>query len=104
MNAAAPRASVRSLGEEIANSVSHGVALLLAAAGVPVLVVAAARHGSAATIVGASMFGATMVVLYLASTLYHARPDARAKHVCRLIVFVIAGSACHYMAVLLYAS
>jgi hemolysin III len=85
MNAAAPRASVRSLGEEIANSVSHGVALLLAAAGVPVLVVAAARHGSAATIVGASMFGATMVVLYLASTLYHALPDTRAKHVCRLI-------------------
>ena len=64
---------------------SHGVALLLAAAALPVLIVSAARHGSAATIVGASVFGASMVVLYLASTLYHALPYSRAKHACRLI-------------------
>ena len=85
MNASADGSAVCRHGEDIANSVSHGVALLLAAAGLPVLVVSAARHGSAATIVGASVFGATMVALYLASTLYHALPHSRAKRVWRLI-------------------
>jgi hemolysin III len=85
MNASADGSAVCRHGEDIANSMSHGVALLLAAAGLPVLVVSAARHGSAATIVGASVFGATMVALYLASTLYHALPHSRAKRVWRLI-------------------
>jgi hemolysin III len=85
MNASAASASVRRPGEEIANSVSHGVALLLAAFGLPVLIVSAGRHGSPATIVGASVFGATLVGLYLASTLYHALPHSRAKRVWRLI-------------------
>jgi hemolysin III len=84
-NASAASASVCRHGEEVANSVSHGVASLLAAAGLPVLIVSAARHGSAATIVGASVFGVTMVALYLASTLYHALPHSRAKRVWRLI-------------------
>jgi hemolysin III len=85
MNASAASTSVRRPGEEIANSVSHGVALLLAAFGLPVLIVSAGRHGSPATIVGASVFGATLVGLYLASTLYHALPHSRAKRVWRLI-------------------
>jgi hemolysin III len=85
MNASAASPSVRRHPEEIANSASHGVALLLAAVGLPVLIVSAARHGSAATIVGASVFGATLVALYLASTLYHALPHSRAKRVWRLI-------------------
>ena len=85
MHMSAASDSICCLGEEIANSVSHGVALLLAVAGLPVLIVSAARHGNAATIVGASIFGATLVALYLASTLYHALPRNRAKRVCRLI-------------------
>jgi len=64
----------QSLGEEIANSVSHGVALVAAVVSVPFLVMSA-RHQSAASFVG------TMVLLYLASTLYHAMPTGRAKRV-----------------------
>lgn len=64
----------QSLGEKIANSVSHGVGLLAASAGAPVLVIAAVQRGNAAGIVGASVFAATMLLLYLTSTLYHALP------------------------------
>jgi hemolysin III len=70
----------QSLGEEIANSVSHGVALLAAIVAVPFLI-AAARHLGVANVVGASAFAATMVLLYLTSTLYHALPAGRAKRV-----------------------
>jgi len=74
-----PRPQTR--GEEIANSVSHAVALLAAAIAVPFLIVAAARHGGAANVVGASVFATTMLLLYGTSTLYHALPDSRAKRV-----------------------
>ena len=68
------------LGEEIANSVSHGMALLAAIAAVPFLIGAASRFGTA-NVVGASVFSATMVLLYFVSTLYHALPAGRAKRV-----------------------
>jgi hemolysin III len=70
----------QSLGEEIANSVSHGVALLAAIAAVPFLMTAT-RGLAAVNVVGAAVFAATMVLLYLASTLYHALPSGRAKRV-----------------------
>lgn len=70
----------QSLGEEIANSVSHGVALLAAIVAVPFLI-AAVRHLGVANVVGASVFAATMILLYLTSTLYHALPAGRAKRV-----------------------
>jgi hemolysin III len=66
-------------GEELANALSHGVGLLLALAALPVLVQGAAQRGRATDIVAASLFGSTMVVLYLVSTLYHALPRGRAK-------------------------
>jgi hemolysin III len=70
----------QTLGEEIANSVSHGIALLAALVAAPFLI-AAASPLRAANIVGASVFAATMVLLYLASTIYHALPEGRAKRV-----------------------
>jgi hemolysin III len=70
----------QTLGEEIANSVSHGVALLAAIASVPFLM-ASARNLSAASFIGAIVFASTMVLLYLTSTLYHALPTGRAKRV-----------------------
>jgi hemolysin III len=87
---------VQSLGEEIANSVSHGVALLAAIVGTPFLIAAVSELG-AANIVGTCVFAATMVMLYLASTLYHALPPGRAKRVFLkldhgAIHFFIAGS------------
>jgi hemolysin III len=94
---AEPRERAQSLGEEIANSVSHGVGLLAAVAAVPFLVIAAVERGEIAGIVGASVFATTMVLLYLASTLYHALPDNRAKRVFRVldhaaIYLLIAGT------------
>ena len=87
----------QSLGEEIANSVSHGIGLLAALVGAPVLLLAAVRHGTTATVVGAGVFVATTVLLYLASTLYHAFPHSRAKRVFRTldhgaIFLLIAGT------------
>lgn len=70
----------QTLGEEIANSVSHGVALMAAIASVPFLM-ASARNLSAASFIGAIVFASTMVLLYLTSTLYHALPAGRAKRV-----------------------
>ena len=63
----------------------------------PILIVTTARHGSAVNVVGASVFAATMVLLYFASTLYHALPGARAKAIFRkldhgAIYLLIAGT------------
>lgn len=78
---AAPRKDrAQSLGEEVANAISHGVGFVLAVASLPILVHFAAQRGGAASVLGASLFSATMIVLYLVSTLYHALPASRAKH------------------------
>src|ERR1700712_2135282 len=69
----------QTLGEEIANSVSHGLGFLLAIASLPILVLVAARHGSAVNVVAVSVFSATMIVLYLVSALYHAVPEGKVK-------------------------
>ena len=86
-----------SLGEEIACSVSHGVALLASLVALPVLVVSALRQGDPWHVVAVSIFGATLVLLYAASTLYHAIRTQHAKRVLRVldhaaIYLVIAGS------------
>ncbi len=70
----------QSWGEELANAISHGIGFLLAVASLPILVHFAAERGGAGNMVGASLFAATMIVLYLASTIYHALPAGRAKH------------------------
>jgi len=87
----------QSTGEEIANSVSHGVGLAAALAAMPFLIAHAARSGVGAFLVGASVFAATVVLLYLGSTLYHALPPGRTKHVFRVlehsaIYLLIAGT------------
>ncbi len=93
-----------SVGEEIANSATHGIGAALALAGLVVLVVLAARHGTARHIVSCSVFGGTLLAMYLASTLYHAIPHARAKGVLQLldhsaIYLVIAGTYTPFMLV-----
>jgi len=69
----------QSVGEELANAISHGLGFGLAVASLPIAVVVAARHGSATDVVAASVFAATMIVLYLTSALYHALPAGVAK-------------------------
>ena len=87
----------QTLGEEIANSLSHGTAFVAAAVATPFPIAAAAKGGSAADIVGASVFAATVVLLYAASMLYHAIPNASAKRLLRkldhgAIYLLIAGT------------
>ena len=75
----------QTFGEEIANAVSHGLALIASIVAIPVLVINAASTGSASAIVGASIFGATLFLLYLASMLYHVMPAGKAKRVFVII-------------------
>src|SRR5512147_1783009 len=75
----------QSLGEEIANSISHGLGLLAAAIVTPVMIVAAVRSGNVKLVVGTSIFAASIVLMYLSSTLYHALPEGRAKRVFRVL-------------------
>ncbi|HQT70548.1 MAG TPA: hemolysin III family protein [Thiobacillus sp.] len=81
----------------MANSLSHGLGLLAALVATPYLIRHAIRHGDTGFLVGASVFATTMVLLYLASTMYHALPAGRAKRVFRTIehaaiYLLIAGS------------
>jgi hemolysin III len=87
----------QSRGEEIGNSVSHGIALVAALAGTPVLIIDAMRHGDGVFVVGVFLFSATMIILYLSSTLYHALRMGAAKRLFRVfehcaIFLLIAGS------------
>jgi len=75
----------QSLGEEIANSVSHGIGLVASAVAVPFLLVSATKRGGPWAALGAGVFAATVLLLYGASTLYHALPGARTKRVFRVI-------------------
>lgn len=86
-----------SAAEEIANTVTHGIGVVAAIAGLPFLIVAAAGGGDARRVVGVSIYGATLILMYLASTLYHAVPPSRTKHVLRIldhaaIYLLIAGT------------
>jgi hemolysin III len=74
----------QSVGEEIANSVSHGAGFLGAVIATPFLLVEAAGHG-VANLVGAAVFAVTVMLAYLASTLYHAVAAPRAKQILRII-------------------
>lgn len=86
------------VGEEIANAVTHGVAALLSIAGLAVLVAFAVLYsGSPKVVAAVSIFGASMVFLYTASTLYHSIPNPRARKVLQyldhsMIYILIAGS------------
>ena len=76
---------VWSRGEEIANAVTHGIGVLGALVGLPFLIVEAASRGDAWRVVGCTIFGATLLMLYTASTLYHSFPPSRTKQVFRKI-------------------
>ena len=84
-------------GEEIANSITHGVGAVLSLAGLAALLVVGALRGGAARIASFSIYGTTLVLLHLASTLYHALVRPKAKRVFRIldhaaIYLVIAGT------------
>jgi hemolysin III len=78
-------ARVQSPGEEIANTVSHGLGAAVGAVGLVVMVVAAAVEGDPFKIVGGAVHGASAVLLFLASTVYHAVRRPRAKEILRIV-------------------
>ena len=87
----------QSLGEEIANAATHGIGAALSIAGLTVLIVLASLNGSAIHIVSLAIYGSTLVLLYLASTIYHAIQHTRAKAVLNVldhaaIFLLIAGT------------
>lgn len=71
--------------EEILNSITGGIGLLLSVAGLSVLVVFASLYGTAWHVVSVSIYGATLVLLYGATTLYHSIPHPTAKRILRVI-------------------
>ena len=83
--------------EELANAVTHGIGLVLSVTGLVILVVLAAMRGSAWRIVGCAVYGATLVCLYAASTLYHGISCSRWKRALKIfdhsaIYLLIAGT------------
>ena len=83
--------------EEIAHSAIHGLGIALSLAGLAVLVVTAHRTGDAGTVAASVVYGFTLFLLYLASTLYHSIPFPRAKRILRVldhsaIYLLIAGT------------
>jgi hemolysin III len=94
---AAARHSEYTVGEEIANAVSHGIGVALSAAALALMVVFASLYGNAWHIVSTAVFGATLIILYTSSTLYHSLRHPTAKHVFRVldhacIYLLIAGT------------
>lgn len=86
-----------SRGEEISHAITHGIGALASIAGLVILIVLAATRGDARLVVGVSIFGTSMVLLYTASTMYHALTPKKAKDVFELmdhgaIYLLIAGS------------
>jgi len=97
VGAKAPLPRQQRLGEEIANSIAHGVGAALSLAALVILVVLSSRYGDPWRIVSFSIYGATLFFLYLASTLYHSFSNRRVKRVFRVldhssIYLLIAGT------------
>jgi hemolysin III len=71
--------------EEVANSITHGLGLAFSVIGLAVMIVLACLNGSALHITSCSLYGATLVTLYTASTLYHSVRSPRIKHIFKII-------------------
>lgn len=86
-----------SFGEEVANSLTHGAGVVLAVTALAVMVAFASQRGDAWHVVSCAIFGATLIITYTASTLYHSIPIPSAKEVLRTldhaaIFLLIAGT------------
>ena len=87
----------QTLGEEIANSITHSVGIGLSIAALIILLILASRRGDAWKIVSFSIYGATLFLLYLSSTLYHSFVNPKIKNIFRIldhsaIYLLIAGT------------
>lgn len=85
------------LGEEIFSSVSHGVGACLSIAGTVVLLVFSVIYGNAMAVVSSAIYGASLIILYTMSTLYHSFTNEKLKHFFQImdhntIFLLIAGT------------
>ncbi len=92
----------QSPGEELANTITHGLGLVGALVGTPILLLAALETGSGGFFIGTIIFTGTMLLLYLGSTLYHSWPQTRGKRVLQVldhcaIFLLIAGTYTPFM-------
>jgi hemolysin III len=93
------RINNQSMGEEIANAISHGAGALLAIAGAVVLIISTALHGRAIDIISAAIYGGSLILLYLASTLYHSLTPYIAKRLfqifdhCAIFILILGSYA-----------
>lgn len=89
----------QSLGEELVNAISHGIGALLGIAGLCVLAWRAVSLGTPLHVVSVSIFGASMILLYLVSCLYHALPHCKGKNVlqvldhCSIFILIVGSYA-----------
>ncbi|MBN1407237.1 MAG: hemolysin III family protein [Calditrichaceae bacterium] len=88
--------------EEIANSITHGIGTALGIAGLSLLVVMAAKQNDVWKIVSFSIYGSTLIILYLASTLYHSFRNEKIKSMLKIIdhasiYILIAGTYTPFM-------
>ena len=84
-------------GEEVCNCAIHGLGIIFSVAGLAVLVSLSSKYGDLWTVASTAVFGVSMILLYTASTLYHAVPYPRVKKVLKkfdhiAIYYLIAGS------------
>ena len=89
------------LGEELFNAITHGIGALLSVAGCVILLVRCHQLGDGVAVVSSAIYGATLIILYTMSTLYHALANEKAKAVFRVfdqvtIYLLIAGTYTTY--------
>ncbi len=95
-----------SKGEEIANSITHGIGVIFSIVALTLMIVFASIYGNACQVVSVSIYGATLIILYTSSTLYHALIGTRAKKVFKIfdhasIYLLIAGTYTPFTLVIL---
>ena len=89
------------LGEEIFNSTTHGIGTIISIAALVIMIVISASHNDPLAVVSSVIFGITLILLYISSTLYHALTNKTAKKVFQIldhctIYLLIAGSYTPY--------
>jgi hemolysin III len=80
-----PESWIHTAGEELANAISHGIGLAGAVIGGPILILTAIRRGDNSFLIGTVVFATTMLLVYLASTLYHSWPPGNTKSLLQVI-------------------
>lgn len=97
------------LAEEIANSISHGIGVLLSIAALILMLVIALKQHNQLTVASAAIYGGSLILLFLASTLYHALPGKRIKSIMQMvdhcsIYLLIAGTYTPFLLISLHGS